>query len=219
MTVATARDLETRERLLEAGTRLFADDGFAKVTVRDICQRAQANVAAVNYHFGGKLGLYEAVLRSAITTMQATTTLARDAGVGRPPEEQLAAYVRVFVERIAGGSRNSWIHRLMMHEMSDPTPALNLIVDQVVRPRMEYLGGIVAALLECPPGDRRVALCALSVHAQCMSLMSSQIGERLMPGLKMTPSRLDEIAGHITRFSLAGIRQLAGAGPVASSRA
>ena len=76
-----------------------------------------------------------------------------------------------------------------------------------------------AGVYQLTPGDGRVALGALSVHAQCMSLMSSQIGERLMPGLKMTPSRLDEIAGHITRFSLAGIRQLAGAGPVASSRA
>ena len=209
MTVASAQDVATRERLQVAATRLFADLGFAKVTVRDICERAEANVAAVNYHFGGKLGLYEAVLRSAITTMQATTALAREAGAGRSPEEQLAGYVRVFVERIAGGAHNAWIHRLMMHEISDPTPALDLIVEQVIRPRMEYLGGIVAALLKCPAGDRRVALCALSVHAQCMALMNSQIGERLTPGLKITPSRLDEVAGHITQFSLAGIRRLA----------
>ena len=209
MTVAETRDLETRERLLHAATRLFAETGFGKVTVRDICERANANVAAVNYHFGGKTGLYEQVLESAIQIMQATTTLAREAGAGRPPEEQLRAYVRVFIQRIVARGDHSWIHQLMMHEMSDPTPALDLVVNQVVKPRMDYLGGIVAALLQCAPSDRRVALCAMSVHAQCMALMNARIAERVDPTLRVTPQGLDEIAGHITQFSLAGIRTMA----------
>ena len=50
------RDRETRDRLLAAAERLFADRGFKKVTVRDICTVAKANVAAINYHFGDKLG-------------------------------------------------------------------------------------------------------------------------------------------------------------------
>jgi AcrR family transcriptional regulator len=208
MTVAHAPDVETRDRLLEAATALFAELGYGKVTVRDICQRARANVAAVNYHFGGKTGLYDEVLNGAIATMQATTALAREQGAGQPPGEQLAAYVRVFVQRIAGGARTSRIHQLMMHEMSNPTPAFDRIVDEVIRPRMAYLDGIVAALLHCPPDDPRVSLCALSIHAQCMSLLNSHIGERISPALRITPSRLDDIAEHITRFSLAGIQRL-----------
>lgn len=51
----------TRRRLLEAATRLFSEHGYAAVTVRDITRAAETNLAAVNYHFGGKLGLYEAV--------------------------------------------------------------------------------------------------------------------------------------------------------------
>ena len=41
-------DQETRQRLLDAAARLFAEHGFEKVTVRDICKEAGANVAAVN---------------------------------------------------------------------------------------------------------------------------------------------------------------------------
>ena len=59
-------DRETRERLLQVAKQLFADRGFRNVTVREICRDAHANVAAVNYHFGDKLGLYRAVLQSAI---------------------------------------------------------------------------------------------------------------------------------------------------------
>ena len=51
------RDAATRARLLAAAGRLFADRGFKKVTVREICRAARANVAAINYHFGDKLGL------------------------------------------------------------------------------------------------------------------------------------------------------------------
>ena len=58
----TGHDLATKERLLREATRLFAERGFKKVTVRDICAAARANVAAVNYHFGGKPGLYEVTI-------------------------------------------------------------------------------------------------------------------------------------------------------------
>jgi TetR/AcrR family transcriptional regulator, regulator of cefoperazone and chloramphenicol sensitivity len=204
--VVEHQDRETRDRLLAAATRLFAERGFGKVTVRDICERAKANVAAVNYHFGGKVGLYEQVLRSAIGVMQATTALARDAGAGRPADARLRSYVQVFIHRIVGAGHNSWIHQLMMHEMSDPTPGLDLVIDQVLRPRMEYLGGIVAELLHCRPDDPHVRRCAMSVHAQCMALLNSHIGQRIDPTFQVTPQRLDEIAEHITRFSLAGIQ-------------
>jgi AcrR family transcriptional regulator len=75
--VAEPRDQETRERLLKAGTQLFSERGFAKVTVRDICQRARANVAAINYHFAGKDGLYQQIVQAAIEPMRETTALAR----------------------------------------------------------------------------------------------------------------------------------------------
>ena len=52
------RDRETRERVLRSAAQLFADRGFKKVTVREICRAARANVAAVNYHFGDKGGLF-----------------------------------------------------------------------------------------------------------------------------------------------------------------
>jgi AcrR family transcriptional regulator len=205
------KDAETRERLLAAASRLFAERGFAKVTVRDICRRARANVAAVNYHFNGKTGLYEEVLRSAIQTMRGTTEAAQRAGVDRPPAEQLEAFIAIFLQKVVEG-RHSWIHRLMMHELSDPTPALDLVIDQVLRPRLAYLSSIIARLIGTTDDDPRVSRCLMSVQAQMHALVvRNPVVDRLVPDRPITPDGVAAIAGHITRFSLAGIRAAAAA--------
>ena len=84
--------------------QLFADRGFKKVTVRDICREARANVAAVNYHFGDKHGLYREVLQRAIDTVRATSDAARVAGDGKPAEERLRRYIHVSLCRVVAES-------------------------------------------------------------------------------------------------------------------
>jgi AcrR family transcriptional regulator len=202
-------DLETRERLLDAAATLFSTHGFAKVTVRDLCSAAGANVAAVNYHFGGKTGLYEQVLRRAIEVMRETTSEGMRAGEGRHPREQLKAYILIFIRRVFEG-RNGWIHQLMMRELADPTPALDLVVDQVMKPRLEYLSRTIAALLDAPVNDERVRLCAVSVQAQTLAVLRSGISERLGM-MDVNEDTIDEIAAHIARFSIGGVKAVGSA--------
>ncbi len=203
-----SEDLETRARLLQAAARLFAERGFARVTVRDICAKADANVAAVNYHFGGKDGLYQAVMRMAIDTMQETTEAARAAGRDLPPRERIRAYVSVFADRLLGSHHETWIHQLMLREMSDPSPALDMVADEVLRPRMAYLCGVIAELIDCAPDDPRVARCALSVTSQFNSMLWTKTVARLMQAPEAVPGAIDEIAEHITQFSLGGIQKI-----------
>ena len=125
------RDLETRQRLIEVAARLFAERGFSKVTVREICKSAHANVAAINYHFGGKKGLYDEIVQSAIRTMHGTTEAIQAAGEGQPADEQLRVFVHIFLTRVVQ-ARDGWIHHLMARELSDPTPALDLVVFSIV---------------------------------------------------------------------------------------
>jgi AcrR family transcriptional regulator len=198
------RDLETRARLLKAAEKLFADRGFKKVTVRDICRAARANVAAVNYHFGDKLGLYREVMQAAIGGMRGTNDAARQAGEGQPPEEQLRRYIAIFVHRLLTPG-NDTVHRLVTREMNDPTPALDALVEQGVRPRVEYLSGLIAAIIGGDPGDQRVLRCVASVQSQTLAYMPNPIAARLGLANKPTPANLDEIADHIAEFSLAGV--------------
>ena len=200
------KDLETRQRLIEAAARLFAERGFSKVTVREICRSARANVAAVNYHFGGKKGLYDEIVQAAIRTMHGTTQEIQRLGEGKPADEQLRIFVRIFLTRVAQ-ARDGWIHHLMAREFSDPTPALDLVVKHDVRPRMTYLGSVIAKLIGCRATDPRVEQSVMSVQAQCLMLLNDKIASRFHP-FEITSRRLEALADHIATFSLAGIEAL-----------
>jgi AcrR family transcriptional regulator len=203
-----SRDRETRGRLLHAAERLFAERGFKAVTVREICHAARANVAAVNYHFGDKLGLYREVMQLAIDAMRDATEAARAAGEGKPPDEQLRLYVAIFLRRLLAPDNES-IHLLITREMSDPTPALDALIEQGVRPRFDYLSGVVAAILRCDRSDPRVVRSVVSVQSQSVIYARpNRIAERM--GLKFRPTRteIDELAEHIADFSIAGVRAL-----------
>lgn len=199
------RDFETHARLLDAAARLFAARGFKDVTVREICAAAKANVAAVNYHFGGKLGLYQQVVSKAIDTMRGTTDAARAAGVGLAPEERLRAYVRVFLRRVGSDGQDSWIHSMMAREIADPTPALDRIAEQVIAPRLDYVASLVADITGLGADDDMVRRCALSVQSQCHAAMPHPLATRALR-LSTDEAAVDQLAEHIAIFSLAGIR-------------
>jgi len=203
-------DQDTRGRLLDAAIRLFADAGFKRVTVRAICRAAHANVAAVNYHFRNKLGLYREVTEVGITVLQETTTLAVQAASTGTPEEKLSAYIRVVTERLVGSTGHEWLQRFIAREMADPTPALASLVDRGLRPRLEHLGRIIGEILQLPPDDPRVLECVTSTHAQILMFRDNPITHRLRVRAKLRAPTPEEIADHITTFSLAGIRAIRG---------
>ena len=74
---------ESRERLLQAGLRLFAHQGFNKTSTRELAEAANVNVAAISYYFGDKLGLYRAVFFEAKGPVTSTRRV-RLAGSTRP---------------------------------------------------------------------------------------------------------------------------------------
>jgi TetR/AcrR family transcriptional regulator, regulator of cefoperazone and chloramphenicol sensitivity len=197
----------TRERLLTAAIDLFAERGFADVTVREICQQAGANIAAVNYHFRDKLGLYLAVLGTAIEHMRDVSDLTKRVAANASAEERFRHFVRTYLQAL---TRNdgpaSWIHRLMRHETTNPTPAAPMIFDLAIRPRLEYLSGVVAELIGCPANDSRVTRCVISVQAQCLIYRPDPFRAAVAAKWPVVAGSMDAITDHIIEFSLAGIR-------------
>jgi AcrR family transcriptional regulator len=202
-----SQDQQTRARLIQAAVELFSERGFKRVTVREICQAAGTNIAAVNYHFRDKFGLYTAVIQTAIDAMRSATEASMEAGKGRPAEEKLRAHIRVYLRHITDDGSASWIHQLMNHEMTDPTAALEMIFEQAIRPRVEYLSGIISELMGISASDERVFRCAASIQGQCLIYVYKPVRDRFIPGGQFSPAAIAKTADHIAEFSLAGIRR------------
>jgi len=201
----------TRERLVDAACRLFGREGFRRVTVRDICREAKANVAAVNYHFGDKMGLYMEVVDRAIAVMRGTTVAAQQGSGGLSPQEKLRQYIRTYLSALLQSpDANTWIHGIMNQEMNEPTKAAAKIAREAIRPRVEYLGGIIAGILGCEITDPRVRRCAVAVQSHCLwygrQPQTSVFRKAAFPEWPdEITTGLEDLAGFVADFSLAGV--------------
>jgi len=203
-------NVQTRQRLLEAAGEIFAEYGFRNATVRDICQRAEANVAAVNYHFGDKDRLYAAVLRYAHQCALEKYPLDLGLKSEATAEQQLHAFVRSFLLRIFDEGRPAWHGKLMSREMIEPTPALDTLIEEEIRPNAERLQAIVSALLGRRANLELLRRCTMSIVSQCVFYHHARpVINRLNPQMQYGAKEIERLADHITQFSLAALRHLA----------
>lgn len=205
-TDATPAGADTRERLLAAAGEVFAEHGFARGQVREICRRAGANVAAVNYHFGDKAELYRAVLRFAHTCAAPTDALFAEIAPDLPGTEKLRRFIHALLRQMLDEGRPAWHGKLMAREMVDPTDALDEIVEYEIKPKFALLRSIVGEIVRLPADSDPVRWNAASVIAQCLFFHHNRpVNIRLYPDLVFTPERIAWLADRITHFSLDGL--------------
>lgn len=141
----------TRARIIEAAGEVFADKGFADGTVREICQRAGANIAAVNYYFGDKQRLYIEAVKAA-HAWRVNQSQIPESSPQTAAEQRLAGFVMAFMRRMLIGDQ-TWHSRLMLREMLRPDTACAEVVREYIRPEFEALLSIVHDLLSEPDAD------------------------------------------------------------------
>jgi TetR/AcrR family transcriptional regulator, regulator of cefoperazone and chloramphenicol sensitivity len=199
----------TRARILEAAGQMFAERGFGATTVRDICDRAAANIAAVNYHFGDKQKLYvEAVVRAHRWRMEqfeipnwcAATT----------PPQKLADFIITFLRRVLTGPGDTWHSRLIMREIAHPTEACAELVQSSIRPQFEILLSILRELLPEGTSEEKLHLTAFSVVGQCLFYhFADPVVRNLLEADAYESLDIEKLADHIAEFSLSALNQSA----------
>lgn len=197
----------TREKLLEVAERVFADHGYQAATIREICVRAGANVAAVNYHFGDKLGLYTEVLQQSIRAAQ-IDAIQNALDKTAPAEQILRAVIRARLQGLWRGELRDWHFRILTHELAQPSPAFQQFINKVGRPIFKRLLELVGGMIGLPADDEKTRLCAVSVIGQILVyVFPGPFLAAVWPELKMTQEQVERIADHIADFSLAYLHE------------
>jgi TetR/AcrR family transcriptional regulator, regulator of cefoperazone and chloramphenicol sensitivity len=195
---------DTRTRLLEAAGEVFAERGFQAATVREICSRAGANLAAINYYFGDKQRLYLEVVGYA------RQGISDGSLVEFPPGISAGDKLRLILEEALAGLEQgnecpAWGRRLMIREMAEPSEAWEALVDAFARPKFEGLDRILAELLppETPEAQRRMI--GFSIAGQCLFHWLYRPVAAILLGADSGNLDAARVADHIVRFTLAAL--------------
>jgi AcrR family transcriptional regulator len=195
----------TRDRLLAAAREVFAELGFKGATVREICRRAEVNVAAVNYHFKGKEALFMAALE-----LEPLENLIGTSSEADSPELRLTRFIREFVTRLMDGGCTPH-SQLIMREVLEPSPALDSIAREIIAPLHEHLTRLVRGIVGDAAAPEHVRRCVFSIFGQCTYYRNArEMNRRVYPELEYDADEIEATANHIAEFSLAGLQRVTG---------
>jgi AcrR family transcriptional regulator len=205
--MAVPTETETRVRLIEAAGEVFARVGFRDASVREICQAAGANIAAVNYHFGGKEQLYREVLAYSFELSQAKFPLLLNQA--DPPEAKLRMFLLTSLNRMLHEGKPAWHGKLMVREMGDPSGSLELVAERYMKPHFGVLLGILRELVGDGVSQERLLLLALSTMGQTTFFkMCSSAMEHVAPNVPTDEAGRRRLADHITMMVVAGAGEI-----------
>lgn len=196
-----------RERLLDAAVEVFAERGYRRATVREICRRGRVNVASVNYYFKGKEDLYADVLEFAYRQARQKYPDSGLSGREGSPESRLFGFVRLFLLRILDEGRPAWFGKLMAREIVEPTGALDKVIDQAILPLHESLGGLVREIAGSRTGDAQVRRHVFSILGQCLFYRHARpVIARLYPDVRYDAAEIERTARHIASVALSAMK-------------
>jgi len=201
----------TRERILKAALKLFADLGYEGASVRAIVAKAKVNQAAINYHFAGKEGLYRAVLQTAFEALTHDARADAEALTSLPREEALERFVRRQLAPLAGRDELGRYLQLFNWEALRPTPVFKAFVAEDAAPFMGQAADLIKRFLP-KANARTVMVAAIWLLGQCSVFVRNREQLSGLGVVRRGEAReetdhdfIDEIAGHVSRWAISGL--------------
>lgn len=196
----------TRALLLETAGQVFAERGFADGTSKEICERAGTPMASVNYHFGSRDALYEAVLIEAHRQIMALDDLLALTHGLDDPRKKLRAVLAHLIGLAARGAA-PWGFRVMLREVMTPSDAVPALIEQAIRPKSRVLLGLVGEVLGLPPEHPATQRGLMFAVLPCLVMLVApkEVPARLLPALAQGEGLADEFI----RYALAGLDAMA----------
>ena len=194
------------ESILETAGEIFAERGFRKTTIREICKRSRVNLAAINYYFGDKEQLYLACLKYYQSISRQKYPLNFGINSLDSPKEKLSIFIQTFIFRLLEEGKTTLFGKLLAREFIESTGALDVLVKESIKPSFIQLSSIVKEVMGNNFDDKKVELCAMSILGQCLYFRNAKpVIFRLWHKKTYSNEDIKEIAEHIINFSLKGL--------------
>jgi AcrR family transcriptional regulator len=208
MTDLKTKSKKTRNRLLTAASRIFAEKGFHESTIAEICEQAETNIASVNYHFRDKETLYLESWRFAFN--RELDLYPPNGGVmtDAPAEQRLAGRIQSLINRVADD--NSYSFAIINKEMAQPTRLLSDILEKEINPQRLQMFGLLKECLGQAASEQQIQYCHASIMGQCFHLLrlKHMQSTRYFRSHSSDLNDSKAFAEHIVQFSLAGIQAI-----------
>lgn len=195
----------TRERIMKAAERLFAERGYDGTSIRAIVAKARVNQAAINYHFEGKDGLYREVLRAAFRAMTEDQLAHAAETKAMSREQALHAFVRRQLHPLMGRDEYSRHMRIFNWETVRPTPVFRSLLSEEATPFMGLAADLVARFM--PDADRRtITVASIWLMGQCSVFLRNRETLAQPPvGLVLDDAMVDWLSQQIGDWVVAGL--------------
>ena len=193
----------TRAQIIETAGALIATQGFAHTTSKSIAEKAGVDLATINYHFGGRDGLYKILLAEGHRYFIDITELAALAESDIEPRQKLAGFLEQIIKKLM--KEQGWQAQLFLRELLAPSKGSVEILQTVITPKTLYMQKIIHQITKIPQDDPLIQRCMMNVMAPCLVLLVSGSGTPNFIKNMVDISSVQEIVTHHQRFSLAGL--------------
>lgn len=197
---------QTSRDILEAAGPLFAQAGFAETTAKTIAERAGADVASINYHFGGRAQLYQATLLEAHRRLVSLSELEVLAASNQPAMEKFVQLLDILLD--VALQPDGWPAHLLAREVLSPSSHFQVVLDAEIEPKLAVVQRILSEATGIPAGDPALLRCIVSVAAPCLMLAVAASG---VPGPVRTLRQMsrEDLSAHMHIFATAGVAAVA----------
>jgi AcrR family transcriptional regulator len=196
----------TRQVLLDVAGQVFAERGFADATSKEICARAGTNVAAVNYHFGSRGALYEAVLVEAHHHLLKLEEMQEIAARALAPRDKLRVILRGIVQR-ATGPQAHWGARVVIRELMAPTAHAPALVHKAIAPKAMLMVALASEITGLPPSTPGLQRALFLMMAPCLALLVAP--REMRTGLFPSLGDVDGLVDDMMDYAGAGLQAIA----------
>lgn len=134
------KKISTRNRLIETAGELFAEYGFAGTSIKMIAEKSNQNIAAANYHFGGKQNLFLETLRFVLDKIMTPIPFKkRGKRQTAELERELSDYVSERTRFLLSSTTPQWYGRLIVHAILGVPSEVHKISAELFSPDFDYL--------------------------------------------------------------------------------